>query len=511
MNSNITNKNRLLYQVIDEWAQTDPERIVYQHHAMTYTYGQLKTYSDRVASYLSKHFKNREPIVVFGGQQMEMLVLFLAASKSGHPYIPIDTHTPNERIDLILSVANPTMIFAVDDWPLHDTAYPVVTSEELSLILEEISEIDIAKGITREEVYYIIFTSGTTGIPKGVQISHENLWSFVEWECTQLSIQSGDRFLSQAPFSFDLSVMSVYPALVRGGALVPMEKETIEDFKQLFQVLPTLPIDVWVSTPSFMDICLMEPTFDQQHVPQLRVFLFCGEELTPETARLLLTRFPEATIYNTYGPTEATVAISAVKVTQELLTQYPRVPIGYVKSDTRVLIMEEEQICGIDEKGEIVIVGPSVSKGYLNNPEKTAQAFFEYEGQRAYKTGDAGYMTADGMLCYDGRLDFQVKLNGYRMELEEIDHHLMHVSLVKQASVVPKYKEHKVQQLVAYVVTEPHEYEKAFQLTKAIKSELATQVMPYMIPQKFVYVDQLPRTANGKIDRKALIAEVNPL
>lgn len=508
MNSKLLSQDRLLYQAIDEWAQKDPERIVYQHQDITYTYGQLKTYSDQVATYLTTYFKNREPIVVFGGQQMEMLVLFLAASKSGHAYIPIDAHTPKERIELILSVAKPTMVFAVDPWPLEQMDCPVVTSEELTTILEETTATDVL-GLTADETYYIIFTSGTTGVPKGVQISQANLCSFVEWELADLGIRSGDHFLSQAPFSFDLSVMSVYPALVSGGCIVPLEKAVVEDFKTLFHTLPTLPLDVWVSTPSFMDICLMEPTFDQEHLPQLRVFLFCGEELIKETAQALLTRFPQAEIYNTYGPTEATVAISGIRVTNEILQTYPRIPIGYIKSDTRVLILDEDRECLPGEKGEIVITGPSVSTGYLRNPEKTAQAFFDHQGQHAYRTGDAGYLTPEGLLCYEGRLDFQVKLHGYRMELEEIDHHLMATSLVKQATVVPKYKDHKVQQLVAFVVAKPHDYEKEFQLTKAIKAELATRVMPYMVPQKFVYVTQLPRTANGKIDRKALMAEVN--
>lgn len=511
MNFNSSIDDRFVYQVIDTWAQNHPEQIVYQHQDTTYTYGQLKRYSDRVACYLTKEFPDRRPIVVFGGQQMEMLVLFLAASKSGHAYIPIDTHTPVERIELILSVADPSMIFAVDQWPLKTSDYPVIISEELSTIIETFEEVVPLQGITLDETYYIIFTSGTTGVPKGVQISQRNLWSFIEWECRALGIKQNDRFLSQAPFSFDLSVMSIYPALVTGGALVPMEKTVIEDFKQLFATLPTLPIDVWVSTPSFMDICLMEKHFDQQHLPQLRVFLFCGEELTKETATLLMTRFPEAEIYNTYGPTEATVAVSGINITPTIVEQYPRLPIGKVKEDTTVVILDEGRVCEPLEKGEIVIVGPSVSKGYLNNPEKTAQAFFEFEGQPAYRTGDAGFFTTDHVLCYDGRLDFQIKLHGYRMELEEIDHHLMNVSLVKQASTVPKYKDHKVQQLIAYIVAEDNEYEKAFQLTKAIKAELAQQVMPYMIPQKFVYVSQLPRTINGKIDRKALIAEVNAI
>lgn len=495
----------MIYEKIDKWALTEPNRIVYRGER-TFTYQELKEQSDRLANYFSETLPNREPIVVYGGQEFEMLVAFVAAAKSGHAYIPIEAHTPNDRTALILEVAQPTLVLAVAAWPDIETVCPIADMATIPATTTTV----LNQGLTPEETIYIIFTSGTTGVPKGVQISQANLWSFIEWELADLGIKTGDRFLSQAPFSFDLSVMSVYPALIAGGSLVPMEKAVIDDFQTLFARLPHLPIDVWVSTPSFMEICLMEPTFSAEVLPALRVFLFCGEELTKQTASKLLERFPEAQIYNTYGPTEATVAISQVLVTKELVERESRIPIGYIKEDTTVTIMEGETILPAGEVGEIVITGPSVSKGYLNNPEKTQAVFFELNGQPAYRTGDAGRLMPDGLLRYEGRIDFQVKLHGYRIELEDIDHHLTNVSYVKQATVVPKYKEHKVQQLVAFVVAQPHTFAKQFELTKAIRQELAASVMDYMIPQKYIYVEQLPRTANGKIDRKQLIHEVNP-
>lgn len=346
-------------------------------------------------------------------------------------------------------------------------------------------------------------------MPKGVQISHDNLVSFVDWELKAFQLPSQPKFLSQAPYSFDLSVMSIYPALCAGGSLMPLAKEIVEDFKALFAHLPKLGINVWVSTPSFVDICLMAPEFDGQHLQELTHFLFCGEELTKQTAQKLLDRFPNAKVFNTYGPTEATVAISQIQITQDIIDHSARLPIGYVKEDCRVVIIDEGKEQAVNEVGEIVIVGPSVSKGYMNNPEKTKEAFITYQGQPAYKTGDAGSLDENGLLHYNGRIDFQVKLHGFRMELEDIDHHLMKVSYVDKATVVPKYKDHKVQQLVAFVVAKENEFAKEFELTKAIKAELAQTVMDYMIPQRFVYVKELPRTANGKIDRKGLMNEVN--
>lgn len=153
-------------------------------------------------------------------------------------------------------------------------------------------------------------------------------------------IKPGMHFLAQAPFSFDLSVFSIYPALVSGGMLKPLNKAVVQDFRQLFATLPALKLNVWVSTPSFMDICLMEPTFNGENVPELDMFLFCGEELT-KTAESLLDRFPNARIYNTYGPTEATVAISSIQIDQHVLDSYDRLPIGYVKKTRKFLLSKK--------------------------------------------------------------------------------------------------------------------------------------------------------------------------
>ena len=159
------------------------------------------------------------------------------------------------------------------------------------------------------------------------------------------------------------------------------------------------------------------------------------------------------------------------------------------------------------------MTGPAVSKGYINNPEKTEQSFFELEGQKAYHTGDLGLLDETGMLHYRGRMDFQIKLNGYRIELEEVAHVLNLSQYVASAVAVPRYNDqHKVQQLLAYIVLKPgarDQFERDLQLTKAIKTELENDMMSYMMPSRFIYRESLPITPNGKIDIKALIAEVN--
>lgn len=497
---------------IDQWAVTDPNRVCYDYLGHSYTYGQLKEKSDNLAAALEKmELPQHAPLLIFGGQDFNVLVTFLASVKSGHAYIPVDIHSPLSRIQIINEIATPAAIINLSDSKLNITADRVLDKAEILALMAQKGQISPENFVHDEETFYIIFTSGTTGKPKGVQISANNLQSFLTWMQTDFGLEEGENFLAQAPYSFDLSVMSLYPSLTTGSKLSVLPPEVTNNFKELFTRLPKLALSTWVSTPSFMEICLLQPTFNAQNLPSLKHFIFCGEELTKKTAQELKTRFPTSHIFNTYGPTEATVAVSQVELSQQIFDQYTRLPIGYVKDDCQVVLVDEDlNEVQPGQQGEILIQGPGLSKCYLNNPEKTKQAFIDFQGKRAYRTGDLGSMTDDGLLLYGGRVDFQVKMHGFRIELEDVDHHLNRVKLISQAITIPKYdKNKKVTQLIAYVVVKENDYPSNLALAKAIKEEMATFTMEYMIPQRFVFVDSLPLSVNGKIDRKKLIAEVN--
>lgn len=501
---------------LDNYAQTQPQQVVYDILGQTYTYAQLKQDSDSLAAHIDTLALNeKSPVMVFGGQDYNMLVAFVALSKSGHPYIPVDVNSTTERLTSIIDIAKPSALIAVQALPI-DLAITVIDSDELTQILDSKTSYQLTHPVKEDDTYYIIFTSGTTGQPKGVQISHNNLLSFVNWviDDPEFDLPANAKILSQAPYSFDLSVMSWAPALAVGGCLYALPKEKTENFKDLFAVLPQFPIQVWVSTPSFADMVLLSEDFSSDTMPDLGYFYFCGEELTVGTASKLRQRFPKARIVNSFGPTESTVAFSAVAITEDMITKADRLPIGFIKKDSPTFILNEAgEILGNDTAGEIIVTGPAVSKGYINNPEKTAQAFFELNGQPAYHTGDLGLLDIDGLLHYQGRMDFQIKFNGYRIELEEVAHVLNLSQYVESAVAVPRYNaQHKVQQLLAYIVVKPgvkDQFDKELSLTKAIKAELVNDMMAYMMPSRFIYRETLPITPNGKIDIKTLIAEVN--
>jgi D-alanine--poly(phosphoribitol) ligase subunit 1 len=494
-----------ILDILKEYAFTHAKKTAFISPTKEITYSELWAESDRVTAFiLEQHLESGSPIIVYGHMDPEMPISFLGCVKAGHPYIPIDASIPDERIEKIIKSSKAELFINTTSLPIVFDQLRTVSIGEILFSQPHTTDIDESNWVKEDDNFYIIYTSGSTGNPKGVQISVNNLQSFITWMVEDFPIKSGLQFLNQAPFSFDLSVMDLFPALATGGSIFTITKEMIAKPKLLFDALMRSTIQVWTSTPSFVQMCLMDPTYNESLLPELKVFLFCGEVLPVNIAKQLMERFPNAKIFNTYGPTEATVAVTAVEITSAILKEYPNLPVGVSKEDTQIFLLDEEGNEAPDgEKGEIVIVGPSVSKGYLDEKEKTIQAFPIINGQLAYKTGDAGYKE-NGWLFYKGRMDFQIKLHGYRIELEEIEYQLSQSTFVKMAVVLPVTQNDKIEYLTAAIIPNENGFEKEYQLTSAIKMELADVLPAYMIPRKFSYYRELPMTSNGKIDRKRM-------
>lgn len=490
-----------------------PEKICYRNGDETHTYQELLQKSDRVASFLQDKFlPAQSPIIIFGGQQFEMLVMFLGAIKAGHAYIPVDDGSDPSRIIQIDSVANPALILNWSDISDFGVDTPQVSKDELTTVFASENNIyDDSRSVGPDDNFYIIFTSGTTGTPKGVQISTNNILDFSQWAQEEFDYNSEMSMLLQAPFSFDLSVFDIYPGLMSGATLNVVDKDTTKNFGLLQEAIVNSDFNTWVSTPSFFEMCLLFSGFDAEHMPLLNKFIFCGEELTHATAKKLLKKFPDAKLYNTYGPTENTVAITSIQIDQAALEKFDRLPIGYLKSN-----MDYRINGAVDEKtgrltGELLVSGPDVSKGYLNNPTQTEKAFEEIDGKVFYHTGDMISAADDGLLFYHGRTDFQIKMHGYRIELEEVDSMLGNLEQVKQSCTVPLYNnKNQVSKMIACIVLEDRfEDDDENDLSSDIKDSLKETTMEYMIPNVLKFVKQLPISKNGKIDRKTLIGEIN--
>jgi D-alanine--poly(phosphoribitol) ligase subunit 1 len=350
-----------------------------------------------------------------------------------------------------------------------------------------------------------LFTSGSTGEPKGVIITLNCLEHFINWMLAEHKFdERPEVFLNQAPFSFDLSVMDLYCSLATGGTLFSISRDLIENPKKLYNALAVSGVTTWVSTPSFAQMCLVEEKFAEAMLPRVRRFLFCGESLAPQTAAQLVERFPQANVWNMYGPTEATVATTSINIDATILERYSPLPVGWVMPGTKIFIVDEN---GVERsgngRGEIIIAGPNVSPGYIGRPDLTARAFFDYRGMRAYKTGDLGRFR-DSLLFFDGRIDEQIKLSGYRIELGDVEANLRELPTVRDAVVIPVIKSGTAQSLTAFVSLVARNETSDFKLAHNLRSQLGERLPAYMLPRKFVFLDSFPMTANGKVDRTAL-------
>lgn len=481
-----------IINLINDFGQSDPERVAVRHKDEELTYQQLMDESSKLAHLLQD---NHKPLIVYGHMSPYMLVGMIGAIKAGCGYVPIDTSVPSERVNMIINKVQPDIIFNTTDTQLNYSNIQELTIQNIQGS-DNPTLFDSQMGLT--DVVYTIFTSGSTGEPKGVQIEYASLIEFAEWMVSLNESEGSQEWLNQAPFSFDLSVMAIYPCLTSGGTLNLVDKEMINKPKLLNEMLVNTPINAWVSTPSFMEMCLLLPNLNELSYTSLNHFFFCGEILPHRTAKALLDRYPSAVVYNTYGPTEATVAVTGIKLTPEIIEAYNPLPAGVSRPNTSLFTTDE---------GELVIKGNSVSLGYLDNKEKTDAVFNFEDGLRIYHTGDKA-IEKDGQWFIQGRIDFQIKLNGYRMELEEIETQLRQSEFVRETVVVPVYKNNKVIHLIGAVVP-TEEVKDDLEMTRQIKSELKSRLPEYMIPRKFVWMKQLPLTSNGKLDRKQVAEDIN--
>ena len=496
-----------LFANIERWAREHPDRPAHIGVSITgtretLTYRDLLAQSERLAAHLRAELPpDHSPVVVLGHKEPEMLVGFLGAVGSGHPYIPLDDSLPAARIEAVVTSAGAPL-----------TLTPARIAEICAVPYPPGADVPRLVPPGPDDPFYIIFTSGSTGQPKGVQITAGCLQAFLDWLCGEQRFRAGqETFLNQAPFSFDLSVMDLYGSLATGGTLYSITRGEIANFRALFQSLNDSQVTVWVSTPSFAQVCLLEKTFSAGRQPGMRKFLFCGETLNPGTARQLLDRFPDAEVWNTYGPTEATVAATSVRVDHPLLAHEGPLPVGHpMPSGTIEIHDEQENSQPAGERGEIIIAGPNVSPGYIGRPDLNAAAFFTLRGQRAYRTGDIGHFDKHGRLHFHGRRDGQIKLHGYRIELADIESNLLALPDVREAVVMPVVRGGAAQWLDAYVTLTTGSPPAGMEAAAAgrLRALLMEKLPGYMLPRSIHFVDTLPLTANGKVDRRKLVEAV---
>ena len=444
------------------------------------------------------------PVIIRGHKEAAFFVAMVGALLLGAPFVPVDTIYPDERMQRIASTLGAQMYFDA-----HESRFVSLNGQGVRTRSEAaegasasatastsaVSALASAPPALREKnLAYVLFTSGTTGEPKGVQIGRESVTALTDWMAADFALGDAPVFLNQAPFSFDLSMYEVFGTLALGGTVVLASRALTAQGAAFLTTLARHGMTTWVSTPSFAQQQLLNPQFSQDGLPALRTFLFCGEVLPVALARQLRQRFPSARIINTYGPTEATVATTWIVVDDAVLAHHARLPIGHAKRDAEVFV----------DAGELCIAGAHVMRGYLNREDLNAARMFTHNGQRAFRTGDLGAVDSDGLLFCHGRIDDQIKMGGYRIELMEIDAALRALPGAASAAAVPlRRPDGSVARVVAFVATGNDDV----RLPDALhdwKTLLAARLPSYMIPSELLACRSLPVSVNFKIDRAQL-------
>jgi D-alanine--poly(phosphoribitol) ligase subunit 1 len=513
---------RSFVKSVDQQAVRNPSRVAFRNSAgECITYGELYARSNTLAHWLraSDKIVDGMPIVLYGHKSPYMLVAMLACAKAGHAYVPIDVVYPAGRVANIVEQIGDTVVLATTSEVALSLSVPVVSLSELQDICA--SDQDDAQdlpGLGPDDTFYILFTSGSTGVPKGVEMPSCFVDYFSQWLCDdyrepipQAERDEGLVWFNRSPFTFDLSTDDLFCGLVEGDTVFALETEAEQSFKATFAALAASGVTDWISTPSFVDSCLVDESFCATLLPKLRRVMLAGETLRKDTVRNLQQRFPGIAVYNNYGPTE-TGTVTLCKITDAMMEDERSLPIGYVGPQTDALILDPQTLEPVDKgcAGELVIVGDVVAKGYWGREDLTRRGFHACpeeltNGRRSYRTGDECVLEDDGLLYYHGRLDDMIKLHGYRVELGEIESVFSSLPQVDMVCVLPVRKDDgTVSRLVAVVQPSAECVERGLKLTRQLKAAVHDVLPSYMIPSNIKAVDKIELNANGKADRKAL-------
>jgi D-alanine--poly(phosphoribitol) ligase subunit 1 len=356
---------------------------------------------------------------------------------------------------------------------------------------------------------YIMFTSGSTGTPKGVTISHLNILSFLGWSIDRYSITSDDRFAQVGPMYFDNSVFDFYTALFSGASLVPIKKEITTNLPELVELVDSMRCSIWFSVPSFLVYLQTMRVLNEKTFQTIRAFIFGGEGFPKGELKKLYNLYgKQAKLINVYGPTEGTCICSSYDIAEKDFEDMNTLaPLGTINPNFEYMILDENMNeVKSEEKGELCLVGPNVALSYYNDLDRTSQSFVQNPKIKShrdivYKCGDIVY-EKNGLLFFAGRVDNQIKHMGYRIELEEIESALNGLEYVNQSAVLYERVKVNYGKIIAFVAT------KASINESNVKSDLQEFLPEYMIPNIIEVRDELPKNANGKVDKKVLRVEL---
>ena len=527
--------NRLLQSWVTQQAETRPDAIAIVMGKDALTYGQLENSSNRLAHLLhDAGCKKGDRVCILMPKSPAAIVSMIGILKTGCLHVPIDSATPAARIRHIFDSCENRWILAAGsvsslldellaDEPLRHRASvgwldPLAPSGTNFAPAFSSADLDAADShamlqqCTADDGAHILFTSGSTGVPKGVVITHSNVAAFVAWALKHYGIDHTDRFSGHTPFHFDLSTFDIFGSITAGAQLHLVPPETALLPPKLAEFIRDSQLTQWFSVPSVLNYLAKFNAVRQNDFPSLRRVLWCGEVLPTPALIYWMERLPKVHFSNLYGPTEATIASSYYDVTVCPADPKSSIPIGIACDGEKLLVLDDKlQPVPAREIGDLYIAGVGLSPGYWRDPQKTAAAFIRNPhnpdpyssgtADRLYRTGDLAYQDEQGLVYFVGRADSQIKVRGYRIELGEIETALNSLGKLQECAVVAIPTDNFGGWMIccAYVLRSDDEVS----LT-ALRDHLKKTVPTYMFPARWMAYDVLPKNANGKIDRPRL-------
>ncbi|GCF10241.1 non-ribosomal peptide synthetase [Dictyobacter arantiisoli] len=504
---NTTNSSQTAFlsfhERFEQQVEDTPDAIALVFEEHTLTYRELDQRTNQLARWLRTQGIGPERLVgVYQERSVEMVVTLLAIVKAGGAYVPLDPEYPEERINWIVQQAELTLLLTQTRLAQRNIRCSCevicLDNEYLHWTLESSEQLNNIS--LPEHLAYVIYTSGSTGRPKGVTISRRGIDNFLQAMSTQPGMTARDRLLAVATIAFDIAGMDLFLPLWVGATVIVSAQEVSRDAHLLAQLLAEQAITIMQATPATWHLLLMT---GWQGSPQLKI-LCGGEAFTQRLAQQLETR--SASMWNVYGPTETTVW-STVHRIKDVRTE-TTISIGHPIGGMQTFILDASQNpVPIGVAGELYMGGVGLGRGYLHRGDLTAERYVPHPwsnnpGARLYRTGDLARYLPDGSLEYLGRIDQQVKVRGYRIELGEIEAALGAHPAVQECVVLAREDVPGDKRLVAYVIAQPGE---ALTIND-LRTSLQERLPGYMLPAAFVFLDTIPLTPNGKVDRRALPA-----
>ena len=476
------------------------------------SFDELNNLSNRIANYfVSYGLKKRDVVAIQNNKTSTGFATMIACLKLGIIYTNFDYTNPTDRIKKIFKTASPQIVIAdcMNEMVCQlcdtlDISYIVAESDVVKNAIESQNNVldeNIINSVSDCNPAYIMFTSGSTGIPKGVLISQKSLLNFIEWGKDIYKLSDDDIMTNVNPIYFDNSVFDFYCSVFNGITMVAIPKEIVEQPKEMIRIIDEEKCTIWFSVPSMLIYLTNLKLLSKHTLQNIRIFSFGGEGYPKELLRKLYSIYSEtASFYNVYGPTEGTCICSAYRIEENDMKQDGLAPLGNIAPNFDYLILDDEGNESI--LGELCLLGSQLALGYYNDEERTKNSFvkcekYTYYDAKMYKTGDV-VECADGKLYFRGRVDNQIKHMGYRIELEEIENALIKIEGVKQCAVIHMVSKNNLSKLIGFIATD-----KELDVS-SIRQELKKYLPNYMIPNCFECMNELPKNANGKVDRTFL-------